>query len=520
MKKPDRLDKQDELDQRWTALDLRKGDMHTRNEKYARWTLPYLYPAEHTSAQELDTDKDSIGARAVNHLSNRVVDIMFPASRPFLRLELDEAVQDELKAAGVPLEEVDKTLIKAEKRTVRDLDSMGHRNIATLAVKYGIVTGNGLMYYPEGKGHKAQVYNTRDYCVVRDVSGLIIEIMTRDCKVYETLSADVQAKLTASDKHKKYKNDSKVNLYTSVVLDEKTKKFKVRQAADKVELNMADNQYTREDLPWIPLTWNLVRGEDYGRGMVEDYRGAFGAISVLSQALLEGVVAAAELKFLVSPSSAIDIKHLNASANGTYHTGRDGDIVTVKSDKHLDMQAVSQTIEGYSRQISQAFLLNSGTTRDAERVTAEEIRADARELETSFGGIYSRFTEDWQKPVAVLLLKRQDIKLGTDTIYPTIVTGLDTLSRLGDLDNYRLFMQDLSLVAALPEHLQAVLDIQGLMIFVGNNRGLDYSKFVKSREVVAAEQEAAAKQQQQLQQAETANQMAQDVGREVAKKEL
>ena len=519
MIKVDPLNK-DALDHRWTTLDGRKGDLHDRNEKYARWTLPYVYPDENSKEQELATDKDSIGARAVNHLSNRVVDIMFPASRPFLRLELDEAASAELQSAGVPLEEVDKSLIKAEKRSVRDLDAMGHRNAATLAVKYAIITGNGLMYYPEGKRHKAQVYNTRDYCVVRDVSGTVIELITRDCKVFETLSEDVQSQLVASDKVKKYDDDSKVSLYTSIKLDETSSKFKVRQAADKVELTINDNTYAREDLPWIPLTWNLVRGEDYGRGMVEDYRGAFGAISVLSQALLEGIIAAAEVKFLVNPASIVDIKALNQSANGTYHSGREGDVVSVKSDKHLDMQAVSQAIENYTRQISQAFLLNSGSTRDAERVTAEEIRADARELETSFGGIYSRFTEDWQKPVAVLLLKRQKIQLGEDTIFPTIVTGLDTLSRLGDLDNYRLFMQDLSLVASIPEPMQAVLDIQGLMIFVGNNRGLDYSKFVKSREVVQAEQEAAQQQLQQQQQAETAGQLAQDVGKEVAKKEL
>lgn len=501
---------------RWETLEAKKGSLHERNEKYARWTLPYLYPLLEQSEDELDTDLDSVGARAVNHLSNKLTETLFPSYRSFVRLELADEVRAEFEAADVPMSEVDQALVKGEKKVLRSLDKMGHRTAATLASKYLIVTGNALMYYPDGK---TQVYNTRDYCIMRDLSGNVIEIMTRDMKAFETFDDAVKEKLRGSDRSKDYEDGSDVTLYTRIRLEDNGK-YKVSQAADMVELDINDNEYAKKDLPWVPLTWNLVRGEDYGRGMVEDYRGAFGASDVLSQALIEGVIGAAALKFLVKPDSVVDVSEMNKAPNGSYHSGRDGDVVAVKSDKHLDFQQVRVVLEDYHRQIGQAFLLNSEVTRNAERVTAEEIRKDAQELEMSFGGIYSRFTEDWQEPVARLVLARQDITVGEDTIFPVIVTGLDTLSRMGDIDNYRMFMDDLSMVNTMPETLQQYLKFGELLTWVGNNRGLDYSKFLKTDDEVAQERQQAMQEQQAMQMAETGNELVKDAGKEIAKQEL
>lgn len=509
----------DSLKQRWDVLEGRKDSLHTRNEKYARWTLPYLYPTLGDKAKEHDTDLDSVGARAVNHLSNKLINTLFPSYRAFLRLEMSDDNKDSLKEAKVPMEVVNEALVRGEKRTMRQLDSMGHRTKATEAGKYLIVTGNALMYYPDGDKSKAQVYSTRDYCVVRDLSGEVIEIMTCDTKVFETFSDEVQEALRTAGKDKKYEDSTDVKLYTQIKLHDNGK-FKIKQAADLIELNINENEYAKKDLPWVPLTWNLARGEDYGRGMVEEYRGAFGAIDVLSQALIEGVISAAALKFLVNPGSVVDVNELNSSENGSYHVGRDGDVVAVKSDKHLDFQQVREVLADYIRQIAQAFLLNSAVTRDAERVTAEEIREQAQELEMSYGGIYSRFTEEWQEPVAHLLLSRQNITVNNDTIYPVIVTGLDTLSRMGDLDNYRMFTQDLSMIAGLPESVQRYIKIPSIISWVGNNRGLDYTQFVMTEDERKAEDAALQQQQQEMMTAEAQNEAMVAGTKEITKQDI
>lgn len=510
------------LRQRWKVLEGRKGDLHTRNEKYARWTLPYLYPCEGTENEELDTDLDSVGARAVNHLSNKLVETLFPTYRPFLKLEFSDEARVEFQEAKVPESLLDTVLVNGEKDSIRYLDKLGHRTAATLAAKYLIVTGNTLLYYPEGEGSKCQTYNTRDYCVMRDLSGNVIEIVTQDRKAFETFTQEVQSTLRAHSKHeqKDYQDGTDVILYTQIKLNEDGK-YKVSQAADGIPLEInEDHSYAKKDLPWVPLTWNLARGEDYGRGMVEDYRGAFNAVDVLSQALIEGVISAATLKFLVSPASVLDVEELNGSENGSYHVGSEGDVTAIKSDKHLDFQQVKLVLEDYQRQIGQAFLLASAITRDAERVTAEEIRKDAQEIEMSFGGVYSRFTEDWQTPVANLTLNRIGIKVNEDTVFPTIITGLETLSRLGDLDNYRLYIQDLSLLQSLPEDIRARMRTSDLLVWIGNNRGVDYTKFIKSEQEFQQEQQALQQQQQQMMQQQTGQQMMVDASKAAAESEL
>lgn len=506
------------LKQRWGVLEGRKGTLHTRCEQYARWTLPYLYPRPEQKDTELDSDLDSLGAQAVNHLSNKLISTLFPAYRPFLRLEVSEDALLGLERAKVPIDKINEALAKGEKRAMRNLDKMAHRTAATEAAKYLIVTGNALLYYPDGK---AQVYNTRNYCIVRDLSGNVIEIMTRDMKAFETFSDEVQTKLkeTVGKDKKQYEDVTNVTLYTRIKLEDGGK-YHVSQAADMVPLDTNNNTYAKKDLPWLPLAWNLVRGEDYGRGMVEDYRGAFGALDVLTKALVEGVIAAAAIKFLVNPASVIDVEALNKAANGTYHSGKDGDVVAIKSDKHLDFEKVRQVIDDYQKKIAMAFLLNSAVTRDAERVTAEEIRFQAQELETAYGGIYSRFTEDWQMPVANMLLSRDKVEVSDQTIYPVIVTGLDTLSRLGDIDNYRMMMEDLTIIGNVPEPVQRWIDVPKLVAFVGTNRGVDYGTFMKTADQVKAEDAQMAAQQKDMMAEESGNKIAENASKELAKEDI
>ena len=47
-------------------------------------------------------------------------------------------------------------------------------------------------------------------------------------------------------------------------------------------------------------------------------------------------------------------------------------------------------------------------SRSAERVTAEEVRYMAQELETALGGVYSILSQEFQYPFVNLLLGRME----------------------------------------------------------------------------------------------------------------
>ena len=140
-------------------------------------------------------------------------------------------------------------------------------------------------------------------------------------------------------------------------------------------------------------------------------------------------------------------------------------------NKALDFAMVEAAIERITRDISQAFLLNSSVPRDAERVTAEEIRFVAQELETAHGGVYSRFSEEWQYRVAVLILGRIDLKINA-SIRPQILTGLENLSRSGELDNLVTFIKHLSLLNEVPEEFRGAINPRKFAAYVGMRTGV------------------------------------------------
>lgn len=513
------------LSARWTQLESKKTNLVNRSYDYAMWTLPYIFSRTETKDNELQGPLDSIGARAVNHLSNKLILTLFQPSQPFFRLTVKDDVADEIAAkaeqgdenANQLMTQLDKALAKAERQAMKELDFNHYRTEATTAAKNLIITGNSLIYHPEdGKG-KTQVYSVKDFSVVRDLSGTVVEILTRDKKCLYTFAKKVQDVLRASG-DKRYNDDNAdVCIYTQIKLEEDGK-YHLYQSADDYKLE-ADGAWPAEELPWIVLTWNLIRGEDYGRGLVEDYAGAFHALYVLAQSEVDVVAIAADIKFLVDPASTIDVEALNNSESGSYHSGKEGDITCNQLNKAVDMQMVESMVQRLEQQIGAAFLLQSALTRDAERVTAEEIRDNAQELDIANGGVYSRFAEEWQYKTAVLMLKRIKIDLGKQVIDPVIITGLDALSRAGDLDNLRMFIADLSMLNQVPDDVRAAIDPQKFIQYIGIRRAVDYEKFLKSPATIQAEQQQAQEAQQQQVQGQAAANFAGAAGKEAIKQQ-
>ena len=514
---------------RFKELDGKRTSILNRCEDYALWTLPYMFPRtiSNSEQEEKAGPIDSTGSRAVNNLSNKLTLTLFQPASPFFRLMAQDDLLLKLKAEAEGgnkdseeiLANLDKALAKAEKDAMRELDYTHYRTEATTASKALIITGNALLYHPEGDG-KTQCYSLRDYVVVRDLSGEVIELITRDTKAIETFSPAVikQIREYNDGKGKKYADGKDITLYTCLKLGEDGK-FLMKQAADEIPLD-STGSWPKDELPWIVLTWNLVRGENYGRGLVEDYAGAFHGLHVLTMAFVDAVGVAADIKWLVNPASVLDVVELNKAESGTYHSGVEGDIVAIQVNKAIDLQFVREQIQEWRQQIGQAFLMFSAVQRDAERVTAEEIRQVINDLEVSHGGIYSRFAEEWQFKTATLMLKRVKINVGKgNQIYPQIITGLDSLSRAGDMDNLRMMIQDLSMLNEVPDDIRAVIDPLKFASYCAVRRGVDVEKITKTATQVADEQAAATQQQAQAYQMQAQAEVATEAGKQAVTQE-
>lgn len=508
------------LAQRWTQLHNKKGTLLSNCEKYAQWTLPYVFPPENAKDMDLPIEVDSIGAQGVNHLSNKIVSTLFPSKSLFFRLAVDQTAKDAIEAAmnlseqtpdpettrammQAAILEAEKMLAAAEKRAEEHLDMVKYRPEAINAVKHLIVTGNALVYHPED-GRPVQVYSVRDYHVVRDCNGTVVEIMTREKKAFETFTPAVQERLRQDNVIKAaqaktrnevraYNADTEVTIYTQILMQDDGR-FLVTQDANDTKLPTRV-LYPEKDLRWIPLTWNLVKGEDYGRGLVADYAGAFHSLMVLNNALLNIAAIMGDIKILVDPSSQVDPIELQNSPPGSYHQGKWQEIGTMQFNKLQEANFIFQMIERYQRQIAQAFMLTQQLRRDAERVTAEEIRTDVDELETSNSGVYSRLAADWQTRTAYLALQDTDFQGIGDGIEPRVITGMDSLSRAGEAYNMRLFLTDLGLINTVPEDIRATIKKPQFMQQIAQYHQVPYEAWVMTQAEIAQQQ---AQQQQML----------------------
>lgn len=526
-------DEKEKLKDRWNRLDNIRQTILTRCEEYARWTIPSIFPhGDDTHSIEFQNAADPVGAKATNHLANKIISILYPAQRNFFRLSLTEEAKMEIratvgaatgdKAAVQAVEasytELETQLAAVERRAMEYVDFVQYRPQAIHAAKLLIVTGNCLSFHPRGK--PAQIYSLRDYVLQRDLSGEIIELITRECKNYETFHPDVQARLTGSQNKegKKYKRGTNVTIYTQVKLMDDGK-YHVKQCADMVDLDIPNAFFSRDKLPWIPLTWDLIRGEDYGRGLVEQYAGAFHSINCYTQALRNIAVTVGNIQMFVDPQSNIDLETLNQAPPGTWHSGKKDDISTPDLNLYNQVAVLQSMIERYEKVLAQAFLVNTDLIRDAERVTQEEIRLVANELETSQGGVYSRLASTWQARLAAIVLDQIDFNEIGNGIVPKILTGMDSISRAGELDNLRLYMSDLAMLDGIPEEFRAVIDPQRYSEYVATHRQVEHNKFLKTPQQIQQEQEMKQQQMQQQLQAEAQAKATGEAGAQMMREE-
>ena len=213
--------------------------------------------------------------------------------------------------------------------------------------------------------------------------------------------------------------------------------------------------------PWLVLRFNTVDGEDYGRGRVEEFIGDLRSLDGLSQALVEGASVASKVVFLVSPSATTKPGTLAKAGNGAIIQGRPEDVGVVQVGKTADFATAANLAAQLEKRILEAFLVMN--VRNAERVTAEEVRLTQLELEQSLGGLFSLLTVEFLIPYlnrTLLILQRtnQIPRLPKDVVRPKIVAGINSLGRGQDNEALTRFIQTIGQVLG-PEALLSLIHI-------------------------------------------------------------
>lgn len=496
----------------WEQLVSRRQAYDRRAEDAAALTIPALFPREgHNSNQEFPTPAQGIGARGVNHLASRLLLTLLSPQR-FFELQLDSEARAIVGAEDDPAieQEVKESLVKIEREIHAAVETQSLRVPASEILKQLVVAGNVMMFTPKKGG--LQLFRLNKYVVARDLDDNILAMVIKECISADALEGPALAASKSdgvsdmplpSQKGKVTQLPSSsdggesVDVYTKIWLEDGS--YSYHQEINGTEIEGTAGRSSLDDLPYRPLRWTEVPGEPYGRGLVEEYMGDLLASEQLTKAIVEGSLACARLVGMVNPAGTTDPKDLNDAENGAFVYGNEEDVSFLQIQKFADFRVAQETLLGISQRLSSAFLLNTSASRNAERVTAEEFRFRAQELESALGGVYAILSNEFQLPLINALMRQLAAQglipqLSAELkkhINPTIVTGINAQSRGQELDQMRGAIATLQGIVG-PEQVAGAMNLTALFNYVLTQSGVPNDQgIVKSEEQIAQERQAA-----------------------------
>ena len=505
---------------RYNSLSEKREHFLERGRQCSELTIPTLIPENSfTPSQDFYSPFQSVGSRGVNNLASKLLLLLLPPNQPFFRLAIQGKAKEQVEEQPQLKTAIEKSLAKIEREVMGKIESLAIRVPTFEAIKHLIVGGNVLCHIP--KVGSMRVFPLNQYVCKRDGDGNLLEIVVKETVSIAGLEPEIREQVLQQMSKEEAKSETTCDLYTHVYkLD--NKKFYVCQEVKGIKIPSSIGEHNEEQLPWLCLRMVRVDSEDYGRSYVEEFIGDLKSLEGLSQALVESAAASAKMVFMVKPNSTTKKRDIAVSRNGDIISGSRDDVSVLQAEKFYDLQTVEKAIGRLEERLAYAFLLNTAIQRQAERVTAQEIRYMANELETAMGGIYSLLSQELQLPLVSLLMMRMGSKneipkLPKGSVRPTIITGVEALGRGNDLQKLREFVGEIGQLAQMNPQAVQMLNIGDLIERLATGHGIETENLIKSPEQLQAEQEQQMQMQQQQQMVETAQAVAPKVADNVTK---
>ena len=485
-------------------------NMESKREAYlnkareaARYTIPSLIKDQNNgnNVQTYEQPNQSVGADGVNNLAAKVTLAMLPPNQPFFKFQIDAA---DLKKIAVEAgrepetfkNEVTRGLSLTEKLLVDYNEGNGDRICLGEALKHLYIAGNVFMVHVPKIGLK--YYPLNRYVVSRDYCGNVLKAITTETIGFYALPQELQGavleKLKIKEKtdHIEKLEEKELTLYTCY--KRKGKHWITYQEVEGIEIPRTEGKYPIECCPFIALRYTRIDGESYGRGLIEEYIGDVSYLDVLSKAIKEASLAASKCIALVNPNGQTNIKQLSKTKNGGFCAGKADDVTMLQANKYYDLKTAREEKESLERRLNRIFVMKAAIQRDAERVTAEEIREMARDLEEALGNHYSIMSKEFQEAYIKIsffhLRKEKNIipdLIRDNNVKLTVTTGLEALGRGSDLSKLMTFGQTMAQFAQIAQATGMKMDVIAQM--VANSLNLDITGLMPTQEEIAAQNE-------------------------------
>ena len=481
---------------RYDNLSSDRSQFLTEAEDATKLTLPYLIRGHEDyqkGMKQLKTPWQSVGAKGVVALASKLSLSLVPPQTSFFKLQLDESQLGEQFGPEVK-SELDLSFAKIERTILDAIAASDDRVVIHQALQHLVVGGNALIFM--GKTG-LKLYPLNRYVIERDGNGQVIEIITKERINKDLIPSyyEIMPERLVKDQDEE---EEECDVYTHCKRD--NNRFVWHQEVHDKRIPGTQGKAPIDSTPWLPLRFNTVDGEAYGRGRVGQFIGDLKSLEALSQAIVEGSAAAAKVVFTVSPSATTKPQTLAAAGNGAIVQGRPDDIGVIQVGKTADFATALQHMQTLEKRLNEAFLILS--VRQSERTTAEEVRMTQMELEQQLGGLFGLLTVEFLVPylnrkLSIFQKTGEIPRIPKGMVKPIIVAGINSLGRGQDVQALGGFLSTIAQTMG-PDAIMQYINPDEVIKRLAAAQGIDVLNLVKSMEERQQEEQQAVQQEAEM----------------------
>ena len=473
--------------QRYEELRSTVSQYESRAEEMSRLTKPMIFPKDgfSSSTKHQDSLSSSMGAIAVDSLTNKIVNSLLPSSSIPFKFDPDNEALEMISLGDASIRsEINTELTNQSIKVNKEMEAQDMRTPTYDIIQYAMVVGALVIEKLPEKGIK--YHGLRTIGVELDDEGEAVDIILEEKIHPKKLPEGIELTAELED------SEDKLTLLTRYMYDNGT--WTMTQELEG-EPYGDEKTYNNENVPVQYIGWSFNKGDTYHRSFCESRKGDLNSYDLLAKVVNQGALLSSKALIMVNPLGTTKKVAVAKSENGDVIDGRQDDITSFQLQKNYDYQVSLQRLAELKESLSESFLMNVSATRQAERVTAQEVAYMAREVETVLSGMYSKFSNKITKRYITWIMNELSIKF--EAVDVNIITGLNALG--ADVEAQKL---DAYVGRIAQYEATNLLKMREVIDRYANYIGINTVGLIKSEQEIQQEQQAAMQQQQQQMMAE------------------
>lgn len=433
----------------YNAQTSKRNGAEARARRLADITIPTIFlPENWQEDDDIEVTNQSTNAFCVNSLANKLMLAALPPNLPMAKYTpIETRIKDDIQQDPELWSQTTYALSRREESHRKRLESTNARDTYAKSMRLFLVTGNGCTIWT--KINTPRTYDLNHYVCLRDDSGLPIVTVLKTSVSFAIADEDVKEAARAARRGKpkttsksEWEDDILIFHCQKLIGDGDDQEWVYWQETEGGHIIEDTEAYSPFDVPaMMPGTMNLPTGADWGLPYCVDYEGDLQATENFAAALQDGAAALAWFLFFVDPTGHTNIKDVQEADTLDVLSGRADDVSTLQVPKGGDLSVVSNEFEKAARRLGYAFAMQAAIQRSGERVTAEEWKRMAHELDQAMGGLYTSLSLGYQRWFVLRFIHLHELEdtdmapLPEGMVQLGVVTGLDSIGQSTEHSN-------------------------------------------------------------------------------------